>query len=165
MTQNGTTAQIRQWAAADAPQLHRLMHKLAVFEGYDAEFRVTEQALRQQGLGPNPSFTAFVAECQTTRQLVGMAVVYPITWTFDLQPTLVLKELYVDDASRGRGIGEALLTAVKNHATTIGASRINWTVLAGNHRAEEFYRQQGGQPDEKWIPWTLKCPVTNTNDK
>lgn len=163
MTRNGATAHIRQWTASDAGQLHHLMHKLAVFEGYDAEFHVTEHALRQSGLGPNPAFTAFVAECQITTQLVGMAVVYPINWTFDLRPTLVLKELYVDDTARDQGIGTALLAAVKHHAKTIGASRINWTVLAGNHRAEEFYRKQGGQPDKKWVPWTLKCTTTTTN--
>lgn len=153
---------IRPWGAEDAPQLLTLMKKLASFEGYSDDFLVTTDDLIDFGLGGEARFRAFVAECIDSKELVGMAVVYTISWTFDMRPTLVLKELFVESKVRGKGVGCALFSAAKEHAIAIGASRMNWTVLTGNDRAMSFYSAQEGKHDGKWQPWSLDLTLSAT---
>jgi GNAT superfamily N-acetyltransferase len=147
---------VRPFSRKDAAALLELMQMLAAFESYLDDFQVAAEDLIVHGLGNAPRFGAFVAEAEDSGHLVGMAVHYPIPWTYDMKPTLVLKELYVVEAWRGTGVGRALLKAVLGHAATLGASRLKWTVLAGNERARQFYRSIGGRPDVKWEPWIFE---------
>ena len=149
-------ALVRPAGPADAPPLLALMRELARFEGYDAFFTVTEADLLARGLAPDaaPQFTAFVAE-QAGAGLVGYAVVVEQAFTFDLRPTLTLKELYVRDGHRGCGAGQALFDRVVAHGRARGAGRLKWDVLPSNEPARAFYRRQGGAPDPDWERWLL----------
>ncbi len=131
----------------------RLMRGLAVFEGYIDKFCVTEADLVEHGFSAAPRFGVLVAE--RGGRAVGIAVHYVIPWTYDLKPTLVLKELFVDETARSLGAGAALIDGLKRHAANIGAPRINWTVLATNETAKHFYRREGGSHDATWEPWTM----------
>ncbi|WP_244158181.1 GNAT family N-acetyltransferase [Phytopseudomonas flavescens] len=141
---------------ADVPPLLELMRALAVFEGYIDEFRVDEPALLVRAFGADPQCQVFVAEQQG--QLLGYAVVLEIAFTFDLRPTLLLKELYVAEGQRGSGLGKALLQQVSRFALSIGAGRLKWDVLTGNGRAEAFYQRLGGRPDSKWTGYRMGVP-------
>jgi GNAT superfamily N-acetyltransferase len=145
--------QVRPFGARDIASLWRLMAALAEFEGYADEFAVSEADLAAHGLGDARRFSAFVAD-DGGSELLGMAVCYVIPWTFDLKPTLVLKELLVDAPARGRGVGQALFAKVVEEGVHTGASRMNWTVLPSNAPAMAFYRQVGGKPDTQWESWT-----------
>ena len=91
--------------------------------------------------------------------LLGYAVTVATPFTYDLTPTVTLKELFVRRASRSRGIGEALFRAVASQALETGAGRLKWDVLAGNLRAESFYRALGGRRVRKWIPYVDGRPA------
>jgi len=147
---------IRTAVPADASALLQLMKRLAVFEGYAAQFAVTERDLIERGLGAaSAQFTAIVAE-HAPGELWGYAVVCVLPFTYDLRPTLILKELFVDDAGRGRGVGAAIMAAVVAHARDLGCGRMKWDVLPGNPRAKAFYRRLGGAPDTAWEAWILR---------
>lgn len=145
---------VRRAVRHDATALLALMRELARFEGYLDQFRVSENDLLERGLGDDSrqEFTAFVAE-SGNRALLGHAVVHTVPFTFDLRPTLVLKELYVDGGTRGVGIGQALMAAVMAEGKTQGCARLKWDVLPGNLRAQAFYRSLGGAPDTRWQGW------------
>lgn len=147
---------VRPATVADVPLLLELMRALAVFEGYIDEFRVDEPALLARAFGANPQCQVFVAEQQG--QLLGYAVVLEIAFTFDLRPTLLLKELYVAEGRRGSGLGEALLQQVARFALSIDAGRLKWDVLTGNGRAEAFYQRLGGKPERKWMGYRMDVP-------
>jgi len=144
---------IRRATVADAPRLLALMRKLAVFEGYADRFAVTEGDLIKRGLQPsrNAEFTAWVSDGSGV--LEGYAVAYSIPFTFDLRPTVVLKELFVADAARGCGYGDGLFNAVVQYSRSINARLLRWQVLAGNEAAKRFYRQRGGCEDVRWESW------------
>ena len=93
----------------------------------------------------------FVAEADGA--IVGIAVHYLIPWTYDLKPVVVLKELYVAEAARGMSVGHALVKRLRDHAASIGASAIKWTVLQSNIPAKAFYRSLDGRADEIWEMW------------
>ena len=146
---------IRRARASDASELLSLMRGLARFEGYDDRFAVTVDALLERGFSPQrpPEFTAWVAELDG--ELVGYAVVYVIPYTFDLRPTVVLKELFIEAAARGRNFGHGLMNAVVEHARSINARLIRWQVLPDNTPAKNFYRQHGAAADADWENWFI----------
>lgn len=151
---NRSSVEVRRFAMQDVDELLRLMRALAAFEGYIDALRVTRESLIEHGLGPSPRFRAYVAALGDGR-LAGMAVTYPVLWTYTMRPRLVLKELYIDQAFRGAGIGMRLMHEVVQEASALGADRIDWTVLATNDRAKDFYTRLGGSHDTLWENWTL----------
>lgn len=146
---------IRRAIAPDAPQLLSLMRGLAQFEGYDDRFAVTADTLLERGFSAQrpPEFIAWVAEVEG--KLLGYAVIYVIPFTFDLRPTLVLKELFIDSTARGRNLGHGLMQAVIEHGRSVNARLIRWQVLPGNEPAKRFYRQHGADVDADWDNWFL----------
>jgi len=147
---------VRRAGPADAQPLLELMHELARFEGYAEHFKVTAADLLARGLAPAaaPEFVAFVAE-RAAGGLLGYAVVVETAFTFDLRPTLTLKELYVHEDARGTGAGSALFAQVLAHGRARGAGRLKWDVLPANEPARAFYRRQGGAPDPDWERWLM----------
>ena len=145
---------VRRATAADVAPLLASMRALAVFEGYDAQFRVSTTDLLQRGLDGSsaPEFTALVAE-DGRGELCGHAVLLVTPFTYDLRPTGVLKELYVAATHRRQGVAEALLMAVEAEARGLGAGRLRWLVLPGNAPAQRLYRRFGGAPDAAWESW------------
>ena len=148
------TYTVRHACISDAAELLVLMRELARFEGYIEQFYVTEDDLRQRGLcdGSKQQFFAFVAETGDGK-LLGYALVYVVPVTFDLRPNLMLKELYVNETTRGVGVGHALMAAVLVSAKELGCARLKWNVLPGNTSAQAFYRSIGGAPDTDWESW------------
>ena len=126
-----------------------------MFEGYADRFAVTESDLIQRGLSPSSDaqFIAWVAEQDVT--LLGYAVIYVIPFTFDLRPTVVLKELFVSQSVRESGYGKELFAAVIDYARGIDARLVRWQVLPSNEKAKGFYRRQGGEIDVGWESWVL----------
>jgi GNAT superfamily N-acetyltransferase len=159
MTASATARPVRARHAepGDARALWQLMQQLAGFEGYAAQFKVTERDVLERGLGPAATrqFTAIVAEVPSG-ELVGHAVTYAIPFTYDLRPTLVLKELFVIEARRSTGAGTALMQAVLSQAHATSCGRLRWQVLPSNRRAQAFYRRFGGAPDGQWDSWILE---------
>lgn len=146
---------IRRAKAADAPSLLALMRQLAEFESYADRFAITESDLLQRGLSPSSDaqFIAWVAEQDVT--LLGYAVAYVIPFTFDLRPTVVLKELFVCEGAREGGCGKELFNAVVDYARYIDARLLRWQVLPMNEKAKAFYRRRGGEVDVAWESWEL----------
>lgn len=146
---------IRPASSFDAEALHRLMLQLAEVEGYSEEFVVTRDDLLRLGLrhGDEQSFHCLVAEAD--RDLVAYALTYVIPFTYDLRPTVVLKELFVRSEYRSRGIGNRLFSAVVAQARTSSARLLRWQVLPSNSAAKEFYLHRGGKPDRHWESWEL----------
>ena len=148
---------VRPFTPDDIDAVWHLMRALAVFEGYIDDFAVMPEDLVISGLGPAPAFGVFVAVKDGA--VAGIAVHYRIPWTYDLCPVLVLKELFVAEAFRGQGVGQALFARLLAYAGEIGASALRWTLLPDNAAAKRFYVGQGGACDVAWEHWTLPLPA------
>lgn len=137
----------------DVPSLIEHMRALAEFEEYLDEFRVDEKALLARAFGERPECHIFVVEGR--EGIAGYAVGLTIPFTYDLRPTVILKELFVAAEYRGNGFGAALLRHVAAWTLSIGGARLKWDVMVGNQRAEAFYRGHGGCRDPKWMPYQM----------
>jgi len=148
---------IRRAVAGDVPSLLELMERLAEFEHYDDGFAVTSDTLIAQGFDRTPpDFYAWVAEApHEAGMLLGMLVYYLIPFTFRARPTLYIKELYVGDNARGRGVGEALMRAAAREAVAHGCASIKWQVAEWNTRARAFYERLGAAADHVWVDYAL----------
>jgi len=91
------------------------MRELAEFEKYADAFAITEEILREQGFRRlPPDFYCLVAEENGT--LNGILVYYFVTFTYRAKPNLIVKELYVAESHRSKGVGNLLMKAVAQEA-------------------------------------------------
>ena len=138
---------IREALPTDAHAVLALIQELATFERAPDAVFVQAQDLIDDGFGPNPAFTCFVAEHQ--QEVVGMALGYPRYSTWEGK-SMHLEDLIVSQSFRGMGIGFSLYKTFIHHAAKQGARRIEWAVLDWNQSAIDFYEKTGAQLLPEW---------------
>jgi GNAT superfamily N-acetyltransferase len=87
---------------------------------------------------------ALVAEHEG--RLVGLVHYLFHRSTTLLGPTCYLQDLFTDAASRGQGIGRALIAAVHERAQAGGAARVYWMTHETNTTAMRLYDQVAEKP-------------------
>nr|WP_315228152.1 GNAT family N-acetyltransferase [uncultured Albidiferax sp.] len=84
------------------------------------------------------SFIAWLGE-----EPIGLANCFEGYSTFKAQPLLNIHDMAVHPAHRGRGVGQALLAAVQQHALERGCCKLTLEVLTGNAQAQASYARFG----------------------
>jgi GNAT superfamily N-acetyltransferase len=124
---------------SDVPALADLMQELDRFYGA-TEVDPLDQRSHQIAsmlFGETPA--AHVLLARDASELVGMAA-YSYLWpAAGVTASLYLKELYVHQAHRGKGIGRALMQQLCAVAAKNGCSRVEWTTDNDNTSARRFY--------------------------
>ncbi len=112
--------------------------------GAAAPSRAQQAALvRDRVLAGQPGSEILLAE-QDAKALgfASFAVLYPAP---ELGGQVFLKDLFVPEDGRGRGIGETLLRALAKIAVARGCRRLDWTTENHNARALAFYDRLGAR--------------------
>src|SRR5215831_14640806 len=149
-----TTLEIRKAVESDIPSLLPLMRELAEFEKYSKDFAVTEEVLSEQGFRRSPpDFHCLIAEKGSN--LVGFLVYYFVPFTYRAKPNLIIKELYIADPHRSKGIGRQLMKTVAGQAQEAGCGMIKWWVANWNDRGMDFYKRLGATIDTEWHEFQL----------
>lgn len=87
--------------------------------------------------------SAYVLLAWDDGQLVGFAS-YSYLWpAVGLTRSLYLKELYVIETARRKGIGKLLMQRLCDIAAEYGCSRVEWTTDRDNPDAQRFYADLG----------------------
>lgn len=140
--------QIRPATKNDVPVIVSFIKKLADYERLSHEVVATEKILRETLFGRRR--TAEVAIGYFKRQPVCFVLFFHNYSTFLGQPGIYIEDLYVDEAFRRRGFGEALLRYVARLAHERQCGRLEWSVLDWNEPAIKFYRSLGAVPMSEW---------------
>lgn len=141
---------IRRATKTDVDELWVLMRNLAVFEKYIDSFAITPDIVRASGFEKSPpDFHALVAEADG--HLVGMLVYYFLPYTAQNRPAVYIKELYVSEPARGRGVGSALMQALKQTARENRCTSVKWTVAPWNEPGIRFYEKLGASENTDWL--------------
>jgi GNAT superfamily N-acetyltransferase len=149
---------IRKAVETDISNLLPLMRELAEFENYGTDFAVTEDVLREQGFRRSPpDFHCLIAE--EMGELVGFLVYYFVPFTYRAKPNLIIKELYIADGYRSRGVGKLLMKAVAKEAEQGGCGMIKWYVAKWNDRGIQFYERLGATIDPNWHEFQMSEKV------
>jgi ribosomal protein S18 acetylase RimI-like enzyme len=77
------------------------------------------------------------------RKAVALANCFTALSTFACKPLINIHDLYIDDAARGRGTGQAILGYVQEIAQSRGCCKVTLEVLTGNTAAIEAYERFG----------------------
>ena len=81
---------------------------------------------------------------------LGLCTLYQTYSTWTGKPGLWLEDLYVLPAARGQGFGKALLAQLAALTCSRGYARLEWSVVAHNHKAFAFYKNLGAQALPDW---------------
>lgn len=141
-------AELRPAVRADVPEILRLIRALAEYEKLAGDVVATEAALAQTLFGPKPAAEVLIAE--EGGRAIGFALFFQNYSTFLARPGIYLEDLFVEPASRGHGVGKALLKAVAKLAVERKCGRFEWAVLDWNEPAIGFYRSLGAKPMDDW---------------
>jgi GNAT superfamily N-acetyltransferase len=148
---------IRKAVETDISNLLPLMRELAEFENYGTDFAVTEDVLSEQGFRRSPpDFYCLIAD--ERGELVGFLVYYFVPFTYRAKPNLIIKELYIADGYRSRGVGK-LMKAVAKEAEQGGCGMIKWYVAKWNDRGIQFYERLGATIDPNWHEFQMSEKV------
>lgn len=138
MTANVT---IRVAEAGDAELIHDGLLAMARAMGDEDKITSTASDISTHGFGTHPAFEVLIAELDGA--FAGLCLTFPSFSTWRGQPGIFVQDLYVDEAYRGRRIGEALLRAVARRSKAKGAGYIRLSVDIANKKAEAFYERLG----------------------
>ena len=92
------------------------------------------------GFSSDPAFRGLVAEDGS--ELVGY-LLFSRTYDGDYLRDFYIADLYVRQASRGKGIGRMLMNGLRSIAVAEGVQRLSWAVHKNNAAAIRFYERLG----------------------
>jgi len=146
---------IRRAQRADAPALLRLIVALAEFEKLTPPDAAAQERLIEHGFGERPKFEAWLAFWEGAETPVGYSIFFETYSTFLANPTLYLEDIFVLPEYRNRGIGSALLQHAIQIAHERGCSRMEWTCLDWNNKAQAVYDRLGARHLSEWYLYRL----------
>lgn len=143
--------------AADSAALASMLAELADFYGLASDDRsaLTEREVANALFGPASGPFVLIARVDgADAGFAACSLLWPASGT--TASLLFLKELFVRDAFRRRGVGSALMRAVFDTAEKVGCSRVDWTTEKANTAAQAFYASRGHQIEESKIYYRVR---------
>lgn len=132
---------IRLAEMRDAETIHAGLVALARVLDKGAKITSTADDLRTHGFGDDPAFEVLLAEIDGA--FAGFCLTFQSFSTWRGERGVYVQDLYVGEAFRGRGIGEALLKAAAGRARERGAGYLRLSVDVTNTKAQAFYERVG----------------------
>lgn len=146
------TIQIRKAIETDSEKIWLLMKELAIFEQYINAFAITPKIVEQSGFHKNPpDFYCIVADDVEHQKIAGILVYYLLPFTAQNRPDIYMKELYVDEVYRSKGVGRQLMLTLQEEAKRRNIRQIKWTVAPWNDAGKRFYEKLGAQENRDWL--------------
>jgi GNAT superfamily N-acetyltransferase len=141
-----------------APQLQILLPMIAAYQRfYEVAAEEIDEARNRAFFARfvSPSEDGMLLGAWSGDELAGYACLY---WHFtSLVPaeTVLMNDLYVAEAWRGRGVGRALIEASAEIARERGAHRLEWATAPDNETAQRLYDSTGAGR-RTWIEYELE---------
>jgi ribosomal protein S18 acetylase RimI-like enzyme len=149
---------IRTATVADAYAIGELAKEFQAYLralGDRTQFAFTAETYVRDGFGPNPAFSGLVAELDG--EVVGY-LLYHFGYDTDRAMRLMhVIDLYVQEAKRRRGVGEALMHAAAKRCQEAGGRELEWSVFVPNKLAFQFYERLGAKyiQELKFMYWPV----------
>lgn len=146
--------EIRAAARGDVSAIHRLLLDFGRHWGHEEWVSGSPDALATALFGPDHKGYGHVAVLDGA--VVGVALWFLAFNFWMAQPVLFLEDLYVDEAARGSGAGEALMRALAKEAVTCDCAWMEWIVAVDNVAGQRFYARHGGTAKTEYDLWRLE---------
>lgn len=139
--------EIRLAKEKDMPQITDLCLKHAKYEGVTQNLNITSEHLQNFIFSENPPIKCLVVEQE--RDIVGYATFMSQFSTWDAAFYIYLDCLFLEENSRGNGIGKKLIERIKVEAKKNNCNTIQWQTPQSNVQAIRFYRSIGAVSKSK----------------
>ncbi len=133
------TLRIKRATKTDCDELVAMIGELARFYGDTAE--VDARSIARDCLGRDAWSPAYIA--REDGRAAGYAILHRVGQAQQGLRGMELHHLFVREDLRGRGVGSALMTAVKRAARRHGAAYLVVGTTQDNTAAQSFYRTEG----------------------
>lgn len=141
--------QVRRASAADLAALSVLFDGYRRFYGKPADVTGARKFLEQRfARGDSALFVAFRG-----RDAVGFTQLYPSLSSVSMARIEILNDLFVTEAARGSGAGQALVQAGVAYAREQGAVRVMLSTARTNTTAQRLYESLGWVRDEAFLTY------------
>jgi GNAT superfamily N-acetyltransferase len=137
---------IREVTPEDVPAVISMLRDFAAFEKLSEYCTVTEEQLGQAMFGPDGFVEGLIAF--DDERPIAYALFYPHFSTFRGQRGVYLEDIYIMEAYRGKGVGDAMLKRLAKISGSRGCERIDFQVLNWNESAIRFYEKHGAARDD-----------------
>jgi len=101
-----------------------------------------------------PSEDGMLIGAREGDRFVGYACLYWHFTSLQATETVLMNDLYVDAAVRGRGVGRALIEACAEVARERGSAYLEWATAPDNLTAQRLYDSTGAERSE-WVEYEL----------
>jgi len=119
--------------------LLNLIEELARFEKLAPPDKAARRRLRRDALSRNPKCEAYLGKLGSA--YIAYVIFYYTYSSFRALPSLYLEDIFVLEAHRRKGIGQAMFDFCVERAKGKGCGRIEFTVLDWNKNAQRFYEK------------------------
>uniref|UniRef100_A0AAU2UZQ7 GNAT family N-acetyltransferase n=1 Tax=Streptomyces sp. NBC_00003 TaxID=2903608 RepID=A0AAU2UZQ7_9ACTN len=137
------TVQIERATEADVDVISMILGEVEAYYGGDDTPGDVKQ-IRAALFSDRPAATVLLA--REGAEVLGLAS-YSLLWpAAGADTSLYLKELYVREPARRRGVARLFMARLKEEAAAVGCSRVEWTGDADNAPALDFYAAYGVTP-------------------
>ena len=141
-------------------QLETLLPMIAAYQDfYEAQGVPPEHNREFFGRFVAPSEEGMLIGAWHGEELVGYACLYWHHSSTRAVDTVLMNDLYVDAASRGQGVGRALIEAAAAVARERSCPVLEWTTEPGNVTAQRLYDSTGARR-LTWIEYELEVGPT-----
>jgi len=143
---------IERATEADTETIATILGEVEAYYG-SKDTPAGQSQIRTALFGPSPVATVLLA--RDGDDVLGLAS-YSFLWpAAGAESSVFLKELFVRESARRRGIARALLEAVRAAATAAGCTRVEWTADRDNPPALALYAALGFEPrpDKPFYRW------------
>ncbi len=140
--------EIKTATVNDAPLILSFIRELAEYEKLLDEVVATEEILRETLFCDNPHAEVIIGYLNHVP--VSFALFFHNFSTFLGRPGIYLEDLFVKESTRGKGIGQKMLSYLAQLAKHRKCGRLEWWVLDWNETAIEFYKRLGAKPMDEW---------------
>ena len=147
---------IRPATAADAGAIVDLIQCLADFEKLEGPSAGAKARLLRDALDPACPLILWVAELDG--EVRAYAAWFYTYSTFLARKTLYLEDLFVHPEVRRRGVGKAMMEALRAEAEAGDCGRFEWSVLGWNEDAQRFYETLGATAESDWQMMRITLP-------
>ncbi|MDP4152838.1 MAG: GNAT family N-acetyltransferase, partial [Bacillota bacterium] len=137
----------------DASQILSFIKELASYEKMLDQVVATEEDLYKSLFVKNQ---AKVIIGEYKGEPASFALFFYNYSTFLGKANLYLEDLFVKEAFRSKGIGQAMLKILAKIAVDEGCGRVDWWCLTWNDPAIGFYKKIGAVPMSDWTVFRLQ---------
>lgn len=132
----------------DMEEIYELYREFAVYEKLEDYFSASLEDMRRLMFEDR---LLCMLKAELEGKLVGFAAYYYQLVSFPAKKVLYLEDIFVQEASRGQGIGNLFLKRLEELAKEKDCIKMMWKCLAWNQTSRNFYEHIGAKLDTEWV--------------